>query len=88
MKSIIKESEHKDESIKYPVLMRWIWPATANHLHFIVHGQVVLFSTPTHGTVVHVPTKGNGDLGSVSSGWIPAIDPRWEKFTGTIELSN
>jgi len=81
MKSIIKESEHKDESIKYPVLMRWIGGGPNM-------GEVVLFLTPYRGTVVHVPTKGNGDLGSVSSGWIPATDPRWEKFTGTIELSN
>ena len=74
MKSTITESPPRE--ITYPCLMQSL------------KGMIVLFTSETEGTVIHVG-EGPHFLGYHCPEWIKANDAHiWTPFTGTLTLSN
>ena len=75
MKSTITESQ--PPVITYPCLMQSLV------------GLIVLFTSETEGTVIHVGDDEYNSLGDHKGCWrIATDDTYWAPFTGTITLSN
>lgn len=75
MKVEIIEKQKVKPKLEYPVLMKNICGGTVDY------EKIVLFRSERVGMRI--------DNGYISNNWIPATDEeRWEKFEGTINLSN
>ena len=84
VKSECKEKNSLKE-INYPQLMRW----TGNSND--VYNLIVLFTSQTTGTVVHVHggSKDSYSLGYYGKDWASANNlDFWEKYQGSIILEN
>ncbi len=78
MKVTVKDHMSCDGEIKYPCLM------ISTHKKFIV-----LFHSPTKGTVVQTKDESLHTVGTYIDYWKPATNSSdWEVFEGTIEMSN